>query len=466
MNESAHSAIAWSLHEYGFAEFNDERLTKRGVYIGAHMLQHPQLSIPQSYGGNWASTKATYRFFANKKIQSPNMLVAHQRQMRQRAARCETLLYAHDTSALNLSSIKKMQGKGSIGGGTSTGLFLHPGLIIDPQGGIPLGLGSFELYARDQKTQDPEYKKKAAKLPIAEKESGRWVRAITEGARILEGKHIVYVSDRESDIYEVFSEVQQVRQDAIVRTSKNRLLEEVGPLGKQRKLFDKILEGEIITTYETEVPIDHHRTRKARLTIRNSVITLLPPLRQKGQEGITVTVVNVMEENPPEEYKKDPIHWRLTTTLTVTNTEEAKRTVLWYIYRWRIERFFYTLKTGAFNVEKLQFETYDRFAKALTMYAITACRVLFTHYFEREHPLEDATTIFSTDEVTILCLKADRYPYQMTVHEAVIAVAKLGGYLARKNDGPPGIKALWIGFQTLNNLVDGMLLGKKLKFRE
>lgn len=457
--ETAHSAYGWSLHEYGFANFNDERLTKRGIDIGAHMLQHPQQTIPKYYGGNWAPIKATYRFFANKKVQSKNMLEAHQKQMHQRAAKCQTLLYAHDTSALNLSAIKKMQGKGSIGGGTSTGLFLHPGLIIDPQGGIPLGLGSFELYARDPKTQTEEYKKKAVKLPITEKETGRWIRAITEGAKILD-KHIVFISDRESDIYEVFQEVKRVGQDAIIRASKNRLLEEIDPQGKQRKLFDKILEGEIITTYETDVPIDHHKTRKTQLTIRKSTITLLPSLRQKGQEGITVTVLNVMEENPPEEY--EPIHWRLTTTLPVTNAEEAQIVVQWYIYRWRIERFFYTLKTGAFNVEKLQFETFENFSKALTMYAITACRILFTLYYEREHPLEDATTIFSADEVVILCLKKNKQPYQMTIHEAVVATAKLGGYLARKNDGPPGIKALWIGFQTLNNLVDGMLLGKKL----
>jgi len=465
MEETAHSAYGWSLHEYGFTDCNDERLTKRGVDIGAKFLQHPQQSIPQSCG-DWASTKATYRFFDNKKVKSTKMLEAHQRQMLKRAAKCRTLLYLHDTSALNLSGIKKMQGKGSIGGGTSTGLFLHPGLIVDPKGGIPVGLGSFELYARDEKTRDPEYKKKAAKLPVTEKESGRWIRAITRGAQILQDKHIVFISDRESDIFEVFREVKRVGQDAIIRTKQNRLLEEIDPRGEKHKLFDKILEGEIITTYETEVPIDHHRTRKAILTIRKATVTLLPSLRQKGQEGITVTVLNVMEENPPEEYKKEPIHWRLTTTLPVTNTEEAKTVVLWYIYRWRIERFFFTLKTGAFNVEKLQFETFERFEKALTMYAIAACRIIFTQYYEREHPLDDAATIFSMDEITMLCLKTNKdEPYRMTVHEAVVATAKLGGYLARKNDGPPGIKALWIGFQTLNNLVDGMLLGKKLQFK-
>ena len=223
MVQPAHSVYGWALHEFGFAEYHDERLTRRGVDIAARILDNPQKSIPQ-VSGDWAATKATYRFFDNKKVQSENMLEAHQRQLLGRAAKCQTLLYLHDTTALNLSG-KKMSGKGSIGGGTSTGLFLHPGLIVDSQGGIPLGLGSFDLYARSEKTQTKEYKKKAQHLPIQEKESGRWIRAITEGERILNGKHIIFISDRESDIYEVFAEIKRAGQDGIIRTSKNRILE-------------------------------------------------------------------------------------------------------------------------------------------------------------------------------------------------------------------------------------------------
>lgn len=31
-------------------------------------------------------------------------------------------------------------------------------------------------------------------------------------------------------------------------------------------------------------------------------------------------------------------------------------------------------------------------------------------------------------------------------------IAKLGGYLGRKNDAPPGIKAMWIGMTRLCDL--------------
>ena len=456
---SAYSAYGWSLHEMGFADFNDARLTKRGVEIAAKFLQHPQQSIPQACG-DWAAVKASYRFFDNDKIQSAHMLHAHQEQIRKRSAKLVTILIAQDTTTLNLSG-RKISGVGSISGGTSTGLFVHSGIAIDSAGGIPLGVVTQEIYARDEKTKTPEYKKTAKDLPISDKESGRWVTAITEGKRVFEQKHLVFIGDRESDIYEVFAEAKKQGVDVLIRTKQNRIVEEGDASNTPIKLFEKVLTGESITTYETEVPIDHHKTRKATLTIRKSTVSITPSKRQAGKESIAVSVLNVMEEHIPVGIT-EPIHWMLTTTLPVTTAEEAREKVTWYMYRWRIERFHYTLKTGAFHIEELQFETYDRFCKAITMYSIVASRVLYTQYYEKEHPEENAEDIFSKEEIRMLCLKAKKkLPYTMTIHEAVVATAKIGGYLARKGDSPPGIKTLWIGFQALQYLVEGMLLGKE-----
>jgi hypothetical protein len=45
---SSSSAFAWFLHELGLADFNDKRLTKRGVQIATAFLDHPQSSSPQA----------------------------------------------------------------------------------------------------------------------------------------------------------------------------------------------------------------------------------------------------------------------------------------------------------------------------------------------------------------------------------------------------------------------------------
>jgi len=459
MDTTASSAYGFSLHEFGFSAFNDERLNKRAVEIGATLLQHPQESIPQA-NGSWKKTKATYRFFANGKVQSKHMLDAHREQIRLRLGKEDIVLVAQDTSTLNLSG-RKIAGVGSISGGTSTGLFVHSGLAMTITG-IPLGIATQKIYARDEKTQTAAYKKKAARLPIEEKESVRWNETIEQVPDIFPDKHIVVIGDRESDIYEVFAEASKQGVDVLIRTKQNRILEGGTKTGKPVRLFDKATAGEIVTSYETEVPVDHHITRKATLTIRVSRIDL-PDTKGKG-ESIPLVILNVAEESPPE--NTEPIHWMLTTSLSVTTAAEAQEKVQWYIYRWRIERFHYTLKTGAFNIEKLQFETYDRFCKAITLYSILATRILYTQYYEKAHPEKNATEIFSEEEIRALCIGEQRYPYTMSIHEAVRATAKMGGHLGRKRDGSPGIKALWIGFQKLHYIVIGMSMERKAQKRD
>jgi hypothetical protein len=44
--------------------------------------------------------------------------------------------------------------------------------------------------------------------------------------------------------------------------------------------------------------------------------------------------------------------------------------------------------------------------------------------------------------------------------EAVQLIGKLGGHLARKCDGPPGIKTLWRGLTRLSDLTTGWLLSQ------
>lgn len=462
----ATTAFAWSLHELGLANFNDERLNKRAVQISSAFLEHPQSSIPQA-SRDWATTKATYRFFDNTKVKSDIMLRSHHKQLLERVADCDIILVAQDTMTINLSN-KEIAGLGSIGdgghgSGSLRGLFVHSGLAMNTDG-IPLGLTSQKIYARKDETKTAAYKRTVKGRPISEKETFRWVEAVDQAKAVLTDQHVVMVGDRESDIYEVFRQGQELGVDMLVRTNQNRLLCEVDQTTQQPvKLFDKARTGDITVTYETDVPMDHHKTRKVTLTIRQSNFSLPPPKTRSKNEAwnpIPLTILNVMEENPPE--GAEPIHWLLTTSLPVTTPEEAIEKVQWYMYRWRIERFHYTLKTGAFNIEKLQLETFDRFAKAITMYSIVAARIIYTVYYEREHPNEPAETnnLFSKHELQALRLREQTRI--LTIHQAVIATAKLGGHLARKSDGPPGIKSLWIGFRALQYLVEGMLLGRQM----
>ncbi len=466
-DSSRSSALAWSLHELGQADFNDKRLTRRGVQIAAALLEHPQCSIPRAVDG-WAAAKATYRFLDNDKVTPDAMLEAHQEQLRERASACETVLVAQDTSTLNFSN-RKVSGLGSIGDGGKDkdnglkGLFVHSGLAMSAEG-VPLGLTSQKVYARKDETKT-ENRYERERKPISEKETSRWVEAVSQARAVLPDSRIVVIGDRESDIYEVFWQGRIDGVDLLVRTAKDRLVDEIG----QTKLFEKARTGQIVATYEAEIPVDHRKTRKATLSIRVSGFALQVPVRKpkakrqaEGWGAIPLTILDVTEENPPAEV--EPIHWLLTTSLTVATPEEAIEKVVWYTYRWRVERFHYTLKTGAFNVEKLQLNTFERFSKAIVMYSLVATRLIHTLYYERDHQDQPAESsgLFSDDELRALRFKSKKHGAAMTLHEAVVAIAKLGGYLARKADGPPGIKALWIGFWVLQNLVEGIELGRQM----
>jgi hypothetical protein len=255
--------------------------------------------------------------------------------------------------------------------------------------------------------------------PITEKETYRWVETIAQAKQVLPDTHLVMVGDRESDIYEVFKAGKELGVGLLVRTSQNRLLRMADG---NAKLFDTAAQGDIVTTYETDVPVDAHKTRTAVLTVRTTAIQLPPPKsrdRNKERPSIPLNVLHVSEETPQESVQ--PISWMLTTSLQVSTSVEAVQKVQWYMYRWRIERFHYTLKTGAFNIEKLQFETADRFTKAIAMYSLVAVR-------ERLHSNESAGTFFSQHELQAIASRTGKRATMLTLHEAMTATAQLGGY--------------------------------------
>ena len=62
----------------------------------------------------------------------------------------------------------------------------------------------------------------------------------------------------------------------------------------------------------------------------------------------------------------------------MNNFEQAVRCILWYTYRWLIERYHYVLKSGC-RIEHLQLETAERVKKALATYAIVAIAITLAH---------------------------------------------------------------------------------------
>jgi transposase-like protein/transposase Tn5 family protein len=116
--------------------------------------------------------------------------------------------------------------------------------------------------------------------------------------------------------------------------------------------------------------------------------------------------------------------------------------------------FFKVLKSGC-NIERLQLEHVDRLFKCLTLYMIVAWRIMYIRSLGQKYPEESCTLIFSENEwKSVYCRlnKRKALPQKPpSLREMVVWVARLGGFLARKNDGNPGIKTLWIGIQRMHD---------------
>lgn len=142
----------------------------------------------------------------------------------------------------------------------------------------------------------------------------------------------------------------------------------------------------------------------------------------------------------------------------MTTEPDAARIVTWYSYRWRIERFHFTLKTGSSHVKSLPLDTRERLERAIALYSVVAWRLLWMTYHVRVDPDQPPRVACLLAEIAVLeRLAATQRPARpadqlLTLRDAVRAMAKLGGFLGRKRDGEPGVKTLWRGYHQLQLL--------------
>jgi hypothetical protein len=164
-----------------------------------------------------------------------------------------------------------------------------------------------------------------------------------------------------------------------------------------------------------------------------------------------VNVVLVSEVNPP---KGEPaVEWLLVTTLPIGTPEEVRAVVEYYCVRWGIEILFRTLKSGC-RIEERRFEDVERVLPCLALYLIVAWRTLMVCRLGRECPEMDCEAVFEASEWKAVWVAVHRQepPVQAPrLGEMVRLIARLGGYVERKNS-EPGPQTVWIGLQRLYDL--------------
>ena len=168
--------------------------------------------------------------------------------------------------------------------------------------------------------------------------------------------------------------------------------------------------------------------------------------------------MHVVEDHPGEGVKK-PLQWFLLTTVPLTSPADAEQVLHWYCLRWRIEDWHRILKTGC-QIEKLGHATAERLARAIAINLVIAWRIMLLTLLGRETPRLPPELLFDDIEIRVLgaFAKSRNLAPPQTLGEAVMLVARLGGYLARKHDPPPGHQLMWYGYTQLIAMAAGFAL--------
>lgn len=454
MGERGAGTTPWAWAELRDARLGDARLVQRLIAIASTFGRHPEKSIPQACD-DWAAAKATYRFFANDDVDPQEVLEAHRRSTLRRVEGRDLILVVQDTTQFDFTAHRdSVAGMGPTGAPGLTGFFLHTALALTTEGN-PLGLLDWRWWVREE---DERGRRRAQRktLSFEEKESVRWLRTLERStAGLPAGTAALTVADREADIFELMLGAQELRQLVLVRAAWDR---NVAVADEAKHLWAATEQAEPCGVVDVRVSRQANRPeREAHLSLQVAEVSIAPPKRLSNRHlpPVVVRAILAREINPPADEK--PVEWLLLTSLPVRTVEDAAQCLLWYTYRWRIERFHFILKSGC-NYEKLQLETADRLWRALSVYCVVAWRVLFIDLTARTHPTETCTTFLTQDEWQALCCHRAKRPDPPAAppdaRTAVRWIAMLGGFLGRRHDGEPGVKTLWRGFCRLQDITE------------
>jgi hypothetical protein len=456
---------AWVNRELEEGEFPDRRLRVRLGKILADLGRRVGATVPMACQ-DWAATKAAYRFFSHPRVDEGIILAGHFAATEARFdATPGTILVLHDTTEFSftrdnpeaigqLSLLKTRHATV-----TRCGLLMHSSLVLTPQG-VPLGLAAVKFWTRKKfkGTNALRGKVNPTRIPIEQKESIRWLENLKRSTALLgEPARCVHVGDRESDISELFCAAQEARAPFLVRTCVDRLAE-----GGGTTISEVMGREPVQGVHEVEVRDDHGRVSTARLDVRFRRLTVRPPIgKQRRYPTLELTAIHADESEAPT--GRESIRWRLLTDLAVDDLEAATGKLDWYAQRFKIETYHKVLKSGC-RAEQSKLRTAERLTNLLAVLCVVAWRVFWLTMTSRATPAAPAEVALTEAEVAILDRLAGDAdpPAQPAVSHYLVAIAKLGGYLARTKDPPPGNMVVWRGLTRLMDILLGFELSRRV----
>jgi hypothetical protein len=418
------------------------------------------------------NTKAAYRFLSNGRINEMAILSGHFQATRERFAATDgSILILHDTTEFSytreskeaIGILYKSCGRKDKDGRprlhTLCGILMHSSLAVTPEG-LPLGLTAIKFWTRSKFKGTNALKRKInpTRVPIEAKESVRWLENLRQSTNLLdEPSRCVHIGDRESDIYELFCTAQGSGTKFLIRTCVDRLAGD-----GRHTIAAAMRQVKVKAIHQVEVRDANGVVSQATVKVKYHRLRVHPPIgKQKEYPPLMLTVIYAQESSTPPNREK--IDWKLITNLPVRSRKDAVEKLAWYAMRWRIETFHKILKSGC-RAEASKLRTAERIVKLIAVFCILSWRIFWMTMMNRVAPLVSPRVALTHIETRLLdsLLPETRKRQKPTLATYLSKIARLGGYLARAKDSPPGNTVMWRGLSRLTDIELGFLMGVKL----
>ena len=473
VHNTAAQTETWISGELAGSEFRDARLNKRFRKLFEQLSDGIGESIPLVCQ-DWANTKAAYRFLSNQRVTEAEILSGHFQSTRDRfAATEEEVLVLHDTTEFSCHRADRQAvgilHRSPIGFDRDgkprhyvvCGIQMHSSLAMTTDG-LPLGLTATKFWTRKEFKGCNALKRKInpTRVPIEKKESIRWLENLKQSTALLnDPERCVHIGDRESDIYELFCTAQELGTHFLVRTCVDRLAGD----GKHT-IAAEMKEVRVQGLHRIQVRDEKGDPSEAVLEIKYRRIRVLPPIgKHKQYPELLLTVIHAQEHGTPRGREK--VDWKLITNLPVISPKEAIGKLEWYSMRWKIETFHKILKSGC-RAEESRLRTAQRLTNLIAVFCILSWRVFWLTMMNRSLPAASPTLAFTALEIHLLDRlvkdKGTRRTQRKSLATYLTKLARLGGYLARASDAPPGNRVVWRGLSRLTDIQFGFVMGAEL----
>jgi hypothetical protein len=443
----------WAEHTFGAVQLGDRRRTRRLVESAARIAQHPEKSFPQLF--DWNALRGFYRLCDQADATLEALMQPHWEHTRAAMRQHPLVLILHDTTTRDYTHHPALTGVGPVGDGRGRGFLQHNTLAVIPTPRQVLGLAYQQLHVRQPAPPDDSTARRR-KRPC---ESNLWVRGIQAVGRAPPACCWVDVGDRGGDLYEAMCAARSQEHHFLFRAQHDRVVWVTPNRDREQPLFASARALPSRGQDRVEIPGRGGRpARPATVQLAAAPVWIPPPRgypHAATHPVLDAWVIRIWEAEPPP--GAEALEWLLVCSVPTQELAELKERRDWYVCRWMLEVFHDIEKNGC-SEEDRGFETADRLRTCLAVLSVVAVRVFQLRCAVDHQPEAPARQVATAAEIAVVRKLVGHRGQRLTVRDFVRGVASLGGFLGRKRDGTPGVRALWRGYQRLQDMLLGFQL--------